>query len=43
MWFVLCLVGGIYTGRKCPYIAVPVETHTDRFINELKTILKKTS
>ncbi len=41
MWFVICLVGGIYTGRKCPYIAAPVEKHGDRILKEIKILWKQ--
>ena len=41
MWWAICLVGGIYTGKKCPYVAVPVEQKGDIVVDELRALYRK--
>ena len=40
MWVAIALLGGIYTGAKCPHVSRPIVNYGDKFVDETKRLWK---
>jgi hypothetical protein len=40
MWVLVAMVGGIYTGAKCPHISKPIVEYGDKIVVETKRLWK---